>query len=186
MRYLLTLFFLSSIVFLSCDGRQNANQSLKESVWKFNKKQTSIATNTYYPKDYTEIITDTIISRGLKVSIKNYAVMHKNVIISQSSKNKSDITNYHRVFESEISVYNAKKTIFKTTISAEHFKGLDTNTFWDNATFEHAWVNLETSNKNEINLNLAFINPQTESYKIYEMHIDSDGKQRVNLLEEQI
>jgi hypothetical protein len=186
MRYLLTIYFLIATLCMSCDGRRNANEALKESVSIFNKKQASIAIISYYPKEYTELVTDTIISKDFKVSIKNYSVMNKNVIGSNSSKNKPKSTTYHRVFESEIIVYKASKDIFRTTISAEQFKGSDVNPFWNNATFEHAWVHQETSNEDEINLKLSFINPQTKSYKIYQMTIDSYGKQGINLLEEHI
>ena len=63
------------IYIISCDGRQNKRESLQKSITEFNAKYSQSESITFFPKEYTEIVTDSIVSNRVKVSIKNYSSM---------------------------------------------------------------------------------------------------------------
>lgn len=113
--------------------------------------------------------------------------MDNNVIITTSSQENRKKIEYHRVFESEIVVFNKSEKILETTINAEIFKQQSTiNSFWDNATLEHVWVNQESSNEDTVNLEISFINPKDKARKLYQMSIDKFGKYNTFLRDEHI
>ncbi|MFK7782794.1 hypothetical protein [Psychroserpens sp.] len=184
MKEQILIIVLIAIAFYNCDRRGSARENLQNSISEFNKKQTSLDIVTYYPEAYTEVKTDTIISNTFKVSIKNYAKMDSQILVSSEKSQTKTILNYHRVFESEIQIAVASKNIFKTTINAKDFKDTSQSNFWDDATLEHVWVNQETSNANEINLGISIINPKNSSHKLYELVVDAKGKQELHLIEE--
>lgn len=184
MKNVLLFVALISIVCLSCDGRQTKKEALERAVSEFNLKSTPLEMVTYQPKDYVEIVTDTIISNQINVRIKNYSLLDEAILVSEASDITSKKINYQRVFESEICISTTSKDIFKTHISAKQFKMLDTDPFWDEATLQHAWVNQELSTIENIKLDISFINPKNEAYKLYRMSIDAFGQQTLNLIEE--
>ncbi|MEO8774320.1 MAG: hypothetical protein ABI263_08330 [Gelidibacter sp.] len=61
---------------------------------------------------------------------------------------------------------------------------MEADLFWDSATLQHVWVNQELSNIDDIILDISFINPKNDAYKVYRMSIDSHGHQTLNLIEE--
>jgi hypothetical protein len=167
---------------MSCDGRTNKNESLKKAVSKYNGHyQIQNDFVTYNPKEYTEIITDTIIENKVNVLIRNYSLMDKNVIKSfDESTNKIE---YQRSFESEIVVYNHSEVWLKTHLNASTFPDNDHNSFWDNATLQHTWVNQELSSADKVNILVSFVNPTTKSYKLYQLLIDKTGICKTTLKE---
>ncbi|WP_323788824.1 hypothetical protein [Psychroserpens sp.] len=184
MKRSILIIVLVAIAIFSCDRRESARENLQNSISEFNKKQTNLEVVTYFPEAYTEIQTDSLISNTFKVSIKNYAVMDSQILVSSEADDKKTKLNYHRVFESEIRIDLASKNIFDAKINAEAFKSASSSEFWDNATLEHVWVNQEASNTSEVNLGLSFINPNSNAYKLYELVVDTNGTQYINLIEE--
>ena len=184
MKYILAIFTLLAMVLTSCDGRQSSRESLQQSISKFNQTQTSLELISFYPEGYTEVETDTIMANNLRVNIKNYSLMNQEVIQHTKTIGHNKDIQYHRVFESEIVVYNENQKIYATSINASKFHNKDNTPFWNNATLEHVWVNQESSGPDWVNLEITFIDPQTQAYKVYEMTIDQNGKQDI-LLKEQ-
>ena len=184
MKNTLLFFVLISIIVLSCDGRQTKKESLERAISEFNLKTKPIEIVSYYPETYTEIVTDTIISSKTKVTIKNYSVLDENILIPDLTDPPSRKIKYQRVFESDISISTASKAIFTAHISAKQFKIMDPDPFWDEATLQHAWVNQELSTISDIVMDISFINPKNEAYKIYRMTVDSYGQQTFNLIED--
>lgn len=186
MKNIIILLIFICIGLVSCDGRKSKHVALQESIEEFNKKQTPPEIISYYPEKYTEIVTDTIISNQIKIHIKNYSLENENVLISTTENQTSKKINYHRVFESEIVISDAQRTIFSTHISTNTFKKVYTgDSFWSNATLQHVWVNQELSNSEQIQLDIAFINPRVNTYKLYRMSVDTNGQQEIHLIEDQ-
>ncbi len=179
---LLTLFI--AIAFYSCDRRGSVRENLQQSISEFNENQTHLDIVTFYPEAYTEILTDSLISNTFKVSIKNYSKMDSQILMNSETDKKKTKTNYHRIFESEITIALASKNILNTTISAEDFKDSSSSPFWKNATLEHVWVNQETSDTKEVNLGISIINPKSKAYKLYELVVNTEGEQNLYLIEE--
>lgn len=184
MKNIILLIALISIGFISCDGRKSKSVALKESIEAFNQDQSNFETVSYYPKEYSEVVTDTIISNELKIHIKNYSIDNEAVLISTLEKTSPKMTTYHRVFESEIVVSTPTKTIFSGWISAAQFTETSSDAFWNNATLQHAWVNQELSTLEQVQVDVSFINPKENSYKLFRMSIDVDGQKHINLIEE--
>lgn len=184
MKNLIFIIVISCIGFVSCDGRKSQSVSLKESIREFKQNQSKIEMLSYYPKEYTAVVTDTIISNELKIRIKNYSLENEAISFTPTQRTKLKKTSYHRIFESEIVVSTPTKTIFTARISAAHFKEASTDVFWNNATLQHSWVNQELSTPDNIQVDVSFINPKENSYKLFRLSIDEDGKQQFNLIEE--
>ena len=181
MKYILILLIVSTSFFMSCDRRMSKHESLQHAISEFKSKQVAIDVVTYIPKEYTEIVTDTIINNKVNIHIKNYSLMGDNVVVKPD--NDSYKTEYHRSFESEIVVYNADKIWFKTHLNAKTFADNNYGLFWNNATLQHAWVNQEESNGENICILVSFVNPSTKSYRLYQLYIDETGIYKTSLKE---
>ena len=179
------LLLLISFALFCCNRPESKRENLQNSISEFSKKHADLNFSShYYPTDYTEVQTDSLIANTFKVSIKNYSKMDANILVSSENEDKKTTFNYHRVFESEINIKVASKLVFNATISAEDFKDSWQPEFWNHATLEHVWVNQDTSNDKELNLNISVINPKNNAYKLYELVVDNRGKQNLKLIEE--
>ncbi|MEO6346455.1 MAG: hypothetical protein ABIO60_00965 [Aquaticitalea sp.] len=182
-----SIFFIITIIgitCISCDGRKSRSESLKASIEKFNQRQSKVSLVTIYPREFTEVVTDTLISNKVKVHIKNYSLPDASIVMTSVGKTQKS-QKFHRVFESEIVISTVTQAIFNTHISAEQFKAISVDKFWNNATLQQVWVNQELSTSQTIQLDMSFINPKENSYKLYRMSIDEYGQQHLKLIEEQ-
>lgn len=178
---------LIAICFIACDGRKRTKQIRENSISKFRADAPQINLETYYPEHYVEVVTDTILNTKTHIHIKNYALMNTSVFIKEViTKNSVQTTKYHRRFESEITVYQKSKLVLKTTLNAKNFKYNTSDSFWGNATLEHAWVNEVLSTSKLIHIEFSFINPRDNHYKYYRMEVNYEGKQTVYLLKESV
>lgn len=184
MKHSLVILIVIALAFVSCDQRGSTREKLQNSIAEFSKKQTVIETATYFPERYTEVKTDSLIANTFKVSIKNYSLMDSEILVSQTRSQHEKISNYHREFVSDIKVFHHSKSIFNTTLSAVQFKDNFDQTFWNTATLEHVWVNQEQSNTKTLHLNIAFKNIKQQTHKIYELVLNTEGKQQLHLIEE--
>lgn len=184
MKNIFFIIVIISIAFISCDGRKSRSEALKASVEEFNEKQSESEIITYYPKEYTEVVSDTLISNKVKVHIKNYSLLNESIVMLENYKSIPNSNKQHRVFESEIVVSTPSKEILNIHISAKQFKSSYSDEFWNHATLQHVWVNQDLSTINDIKLDMSFINPSNNSYKFYRMSIDEHGQQRIELIEE--
>ncbi|WP_460218758.1 hypothetical protein [Psychroserpens sp. MEBiC05023] len=181
----LAIVLISVLITMSCDKRTSKKERLENAISEFNKNLKLDNIKSYFPKDYIEIKTDSIVSHTFKVNIRNYTSNHKEILLKTSIKNHQTISEYHRSFESEVIVSVKDKIIFKQLISAEKFRDFAPSLFWNTATLEHVWVNQYKSTAEKLSLGISFINPINDSFKLYEMQIDSHGNQRLTLIEEQ-
>jgi hypothetical protein len=173
-----------SVASVSCDGRKSSSESLKSSIAEFNEEQSDVVIVSYYPKDYTEVVTDTLISNHVNVHIKNYSLSNESLFMSVDDDAIFKKNIQHRIFESDIVVSTPSKEILNAHISAGQFKSMYSDEFWNHATLEHVWVNQELSKSNDIKLEMSFINPSNSTYKVYRMSISENGHQTIELLEE--
>ncbi|MEZ4802706.1 MAG: hypothetical protein R2797_08020 [Gelidibacter sp.] len=184
MKNLFFIIAIISVVFVSCDGRKSKRVSLKESIEEFKERQSADEIINYYPNEYVEVVTDTIISNKVKVHIKNFSLQNKGIDMSVNTHETSKNLKQHRVFESEIVISTPFKILFNAHMTAEQFKDISSDKFWDNATLQHVWVNQELSTSQDIKLDISFINPKNNTYKLYRMSIDENGQQRIDFVEQ--
>ena len=183
MKNILLLIGVISMISLSCDGRKTKKESLSAAISMFKLNNTSIQKVTYTPEAYVEIVTDTLISKNIKVSIRNYSLLEEHILFSDVNHIPSKNIHYQRVFESEINITMHSKVIFSTCISAQQLRAIDSNPFWENATLQHTWVNQELSTLGDIKLDISFVNPKNDAYKVYRLSVDSSGQHTFNLIE---
>ncbi|TDU40213.1 hypothetical protein BXY82_2259 [Gelidibacter sediminis] len=184
MKNLLGIFVVIAAICFNCDGRQTKREAFVKAVAEYNLNTTPLPAVIFSPDRNVEIVTDTLIANSLNVRIRNYSLMDAQIVVSRTEMNNSSQIQYQRIFESEITITKASKSILSTHISAKQFKGWSTDPFWKDATLQHTWVNQELSSADAITLEISFINPNTKGYKLYRMYIDTHGKQALHLIEE--
>jgi hypothetical protein len=172
------------LILTSCDGRKSNIDRINDAVTEFNNNERLINIIDYYPKQYTEIKTDSIISKTFRVHVKNYSVMTQGILVKQFANNRNKTSQFHRVFESEITVTVNNKIIYSEHISVEKFRAFELTEFFNNATIEHVWVNQEHSNTKNLSLGVSLINPKNKAFKLYEILIDKLGNERLILIED--
>lgn len=173
---LLGLTFLISMVLVSCDGRDRAQKTNIE-VLKEHKLFNSFSEHVQYtPKEYTEVITDTILSNSFRVEIKTYSDMQTSVL--QTVK-ENVITHklYFREFISEVSIYKNEKMVFHETIDDSflakyipNIKGLE-KSINNGITIEEE-KSLDT---NSVYLTVSSCVPRTDNCPAYTIIIDEKG-----------
>ncbi|SDS29297.1 hypothetical protein SAMN04515667_1846 [Formosa sp. Hel1_31_208] len=169
---------------LACSHGETKKERLKNAIIQFNNDQRSINSTLYYPESYTEIKTDSIVGHTFKVSIKNYATSDHGILLNQSVINDKKTTEYHRLFASDVIVAVSDHIIFEKHISAKGFGEFTKSTFWTNATLEHVWVNQNMSNNSQLSLGVSFINPKDDTFKLYELLIDTNGNEQIILIQD--
>ena len=106
----LILSLLVIVLISSCDGRDKAFRSAQNDLIENKVLDTFTENVNYYPKSYTEIVTDTILSNGYNIHIKFYSDMNNTLIV-----NEKDATHY-RDFIVDVKITKETKEIFNDTI----------------------------------------------------------------------
>lgn len=184
MKNFLIILILICTCFVSCDRRQSKSESLKASIEKFKKDQSETIIISYYPKEYTEVVTDTLLSNTVNIRIKNYSLAAESIAMSTGNSKSPKTQLQHRVFESDVIITRSSKELSNFHISASDFKLKNADSFWKQATLEHVWVNQELSTLEAIKLDVSFINPKDQSFKMFRISIDNNGHQTIDLIKE--
>lgn len=117
----LILISIFSVALTNCDGRKTKSEALKESVEKFRDSIEPINIVEYIPKVYSEVKTDTILSNGFVVKIKNYTDMQNSVSHNYQVDSITTRTDIYRKWISEVSVEKDGKLIFNKIINDDFF-----------------------------------------------------------------
>lgn len=178
MRYFLLITCISfGFIALSCDGRVSKRDSLKQSISKFKNSVKRVEIVEYVPEEYSEMQTDTILSNGFRVEIKNFTSMEASILREYISNN----TNYKQHFrqiESEITVYKNDKLIFKNNFNEaflrENLEGdiLPLKDYLSNGLCIDQMASLQ---QNKLVLTTSYFKPKHTIAFIYRMTIDSNG-----------
>lgn len=186
MKYSLILFIILVSVFSSCDGRISKQESLKASVEKFNDSTGVIEIIKYFPDDYSEQVTDTLLHNGSRVRIKAFTTMNQ-YVLNEFNENSTVTKYYYRDYNAEILVAIKGKTTFNKTIDKtifiEHDPSLES---YLNATTLHGvWLNQSKSvDKNLTIIEFLFCKPETDNCFYFEMNINEEGNFYIKEIEE--
>ena len=142
MKYFCIIAILIIFCSTSCDGRDRAMKSNAENLRDSKLSNVFFERITYIPEQYTETITDTILSSELRVNIKYYSLLNKAVIFEHTILNQI-VREHYRQFESQITVFKKDKLLFSTILNTSDFIETDNSTFWNNAILQFVWLNEE-------------------------------------------
>lgn len=170
------LFASLFIVLLSCDGRKHKTDLLKAAITNFNKTSDPIEIVNFVPKNYNQVVQDSILSNGYNVSIKTYTNMKKtitNVITNNAVSNKT----HFRCIETDVLVTKNNSIIFNEKIDANFIATnlpnlINANNFVGNAIA----INYEATLKhNKLVLTASLYKPKSTNCISFHIIIDENG-----------
>lgn len=171
------------ITLISCDARDRINRTPKEILKEKNLLESFSERVSYYPQEYSEVKTDTILSNGYHVNVKTFTDMESSYL----KQFKHDSINYkyhYRDFKAEI-VASHNSIIFHDVIDKQYVLKHDKTVsyYMETSILKSVWVNQEESlNQNKLVLNILFTQPKTNTEKVFELVIDNKGdKKLINL-----
>lgn len=171
------------ITLISCDARDRINRTPKEILKEKNLLESFSERISYFPQEYSEVKTDTILSNGYHVNVKTFTDMESSYL----KQFKHDSINYkyhYRDFKAEI-VASRNSIIFHDVIDKQYILKHDKTVsyYMETSILKSVWVNQEESlNQNKLVLNILFTQPKTNTEKVFELVIDNKGdKKLINL-----
>lgn len=186
MRQLYILFLALIITLVSCDGRDRKHKTNAE-VLKENKLLNSFTNQIkYFPEQYIEVFTDTILSTGFQIKIKYHSLDNDYITkTSNSSKNSSETVCFKN-FKAKFQILKNNNIVAQNIINKKLFSKYESLSFLEKAILQFVWIDYENSTKNFITLNTSLQIPETEIYKDFSIIIDKTGEikiREVNFIE---
>ena len=185
MKYFTLLLFLTITTFASCNGKDRAQNSNKDNVVNSRLSDSFFESIGYFPKKYTEIITDTVLSNGYHVNVKFYSDMNKNVL-NDFKIDTINYKHYYREVKGDLKVSFKEKTIFNKTIDKSFFTDNLNEMFWENSIMGDLYLDDNLTTNKLIFFNVFFCIPESEICKSYNIIIDTNGKSKIEELESEI
>ncbi len=179
MKKLFIFLFLALICLTVFDGRKSRQKIFKKEFKEFSKFELNKEEIPIYPESYVEIETDTIIGQSFKTKIKNRTLTGYQVLLKGEKPHR-----YVQNFQSDISVCIAEQEIFRLNLTAQNFELNVHDSFWNNATVQHTWVEQDLSSEENLVMKISFLNPQSNYYKLYLLEVDLEGKHQLKMIEE--
>ncbi|UKM64126.1 hypothetical protein GSB9_00673 [Flavobacteriaceae bacterium GSB9] len=163
----------------NCDGRKTQRDALKESIQKFKDSITPIEIVEYIPKTYSEVKTDTILSNGFVIKIKNYTDMENSVSHQYQTDSFTMRTDIYRDWVSEVTVEKDGELIFSETIddlflikNDKVFASLKTTAIKSGTILKSDFIN----NNEHVYLFTNIIFPDNQDGLAYMLKINKSGK----------
>ena len=185
MRYLYFLFILTTVTLFNCDGRARAHKKNVQ-VLNENKLLESFSKKIEYtPKQYTEIVTDTILSNHFRIKLKYYSLSNDIMIKHQKLHNEWSYTHHFTNFEAKLNIQFSNSSEINLSINKESFTNFNNEAFWSEAIMQYPWVDYEATTKNTVSINVSFCKPESRSCLDYRLTFTDKGDytiKRINLL----
>ena len=175
MKYLVALLLLLAITFTSCDGRDRKLNKMSESKGVSEIPGPFFIQEEYFPKEYSEVLTDTIFNNNINVSIKSYTDMNNNVL-NEGKVDSIHYKHFYREIISDLAIKIDGKTIFNETIDKSYFKDNEEKLFWDEALMLGLYVDYEQTTKEYLYFYVSYCMIESETCKDYSLIIDNNGK----------
>lgn len=186
MRNILILLTLISVAFISCDGRKTHSESLQEAVEAFKDSVGPIEVIKYFPEDYAENVTDTILSNGFRVKIKTYTDM-ENSYLDAFEGEGTIYKHYYRNYKTDIVILKNDKEVLITTVGNDFMMknnpSLD-ESFKEEMMMSGVWIDQSKSNNHaNVVLDFSFCKPETDFCYHYEMTVENNGDYHIKEIE---
>jgi len=169
------------LCFASCDGKHRVLDTHDDKLKRSELSETFFKRDVYVPAKYTASITDTILSSGLKIRVKYYAVSDK--LVKIKNNNNSNSNTHYRQFESQIQVFKNDKLSFDDILNTSDFADQQNPVFWEKAILQYVWLDDSNSTENNIQINCSFSVPKTNEYRSYTVYFNSLGDRNIELID---
>ena len=180
MKHILFISILITVLFMSCDGRQSQRESLEAAVTKFKDSVGIIEVIKYFPEEYSENVTDTILSNGYRVKIKSFSDM-EHYVTQEFIKDTIVNKHYYRDYKSIVTIYRNDEEILSKEIDKSSFfkQNLLDEVDLKNVILQGVSLNQSDfqSNTNFLQIDIWFCKPETDDCLNFKLSIDSDGKE---------
>ena len=181
MKLLSSLLLMLILIFASCDGKDRSRYTHQEKLEKSKLTGSFFEQVQYIPQDFTEVVTDTILSNGYHIKLKVYSDMNTSVL-KEFKKDTITYKRYFRAFKGEIIITLNNEEIINKTLEKIQFSNNTDADFWKDAVLGNVSLNYERSNDDEVFLNAFYRIPETNHYKDFNIVIASNGKIRIEEL----
>lgn len=180
MKNIVIIFTLITALFMSCDGRQSQRESLEAAVTKFKDSVGTIEVIKYFPEEYSENVTDTILSNGYRVIIKTFSDMEHQVV---QEFRKDTIVNkhYYRDYKSIVTIYKNDKEILSKNIDKSNLynENLLEDDDLKNVILQGVSLNQADTQSEHLKIDIWFCKPETDDCLNFKLSVDSDGKYEI-------
>ena len=178
----LVIFLLLFFAFISCDGRDRATKTNQE-ILNETKLLDSFSENIqYFPKEYSEKVTDTILSNDYNIRIKLVSDM-TNSVLNSFQIDSIKYKHHYRDFSTEIIVKKKGRSIFNKNFKKSDFALRDTlnaNFLNNESVMCFSRLDQEVSLKtNKPTIIVDFCKPETDHCLAYLVIINPDGTHRI-------
>lgn len=166
----------AGFIILSCNGRDKAMVSPKESLIERKLLDSFSESTKYFPEDYAEVETDTTLSNGFRVYTKTFTDM-KSSVINEFKQDTISHLNYYRDNKVSLQVSKNDELVFEYLFDKTYFirnypKYKD---YFEESNLVGMWLNQDYVSNNNVLLRIAFCKPETNLYLDYDLLIDTEG-----------
>lgn len=179
MKYFYVIAILLVCCFTSCDGKYRALETPKEKLENSNLSKSFFEKIEYFPKVYTEVITDTILSNGFRIESKFYSDMEKNVL-REFKKDSIYFKNYYREFNVELTVSKNGIEIFSKLIDKDFFVQQDFSKYsLLNDVILLNFELIDSNSANSLTFNFDYYTEAKDALYRYKLVVFEDGNFKV-------
>lgn len=182
---LLTVIILS---ILSCNGNKTKSDTLKASVEKFKDSLETLEEIKYFPENYSETETDTLLSNGFRVKVKTYTDM-KHSVLNTFKQDSIVYKHYYRELISQVVIKKDNNKVNELFIDKDFIKNNDTSfefnkEFYKSASYYSIWLSeLNSTISNEVFLIVSVCKPESDDCLMFKITIDEKGGYKVDEFE---
>ncbi len=181
MKLLSAILLMFIILFASCDGKERARYTHKEKLEQSKLSESFFEQETYFPENYSEVVTDTIFSNGYHIKLKVYSDMNTSVL-KEFKKDTINYKHHFRNFKGELIVNLNGKEILNRTLDKSQFSNKKNDAFWQQAILGNIVLDNENSNDNEVLLHAFYRIPKSNQYKDFKIIVTSQGFMKIEEL----
>jgi hypothetical protein len=179
MKYFSIILIILILCFTSCDGKHRVNQTYQEKIENSNLSKSFFEKIEYFPKVYTEVITDTILSNGFRIRSKFYSDMEKNVL-REFKKDSIQFKNYYREFNVELTISKNGVEIFSKLIDKDFFVQHDFSKYSIlNDVILLDFELIDTNSSNSLTFNFDYYPEAKDALYRYKLVVFEDGNFKV-------
>lgn len=176
-KLILLLLLFTVLIFASCDGKDRARTTLDEKIDNKDLPTSFFEKTEYFPKEYFEIETDTILDNGIRVYVKNY-LDENSTVLNKFTSDTISYNHYYRDTASEVVITKDDEIIYEQNFNKDFFikNDITLKDYFRKANFNGIVLNQDkTTTHNSIFLEVFFCIPDSDISLEYALKINNKG-----------